>query len=62
MKEVMCDESPKMCIKPDLKDGLVSKKVRLEAQLADINNAIAALESNPEVARLLELVGKAGRY
>jgi chaperonin cofactor prefoldin len=47
---------------PDLKEGLINRKQRLEVQLKDINDAIEALERNPEVARILELVGRAGRY
>ena len=49
------------CRKPDLRDGLVNRKNRLEEQLKTINDAIAALNSNPEVAKVLELVGRAGR-
>ena len=51
--------SPKQCVKPKLKEGLIHRKTRLESQLADINAAIEALNKNPEVARVLELVGKA---
>lgn len=54
----------KMCepIRPNIKDGLVSRQTRLKSQLADIEAAIAALEANPEVANVLELVGKASRH
>lgn len=53
---------PTQLTKPDLKEGLVMRKQRLESQLKEINEAIAALEANPEMARLLELVGRAGRH
>ena len=64
MSETLCcaDESPKECTKPDLRDGLVNRKKLLEIKLADLNAAISALEANPEVAKLLELVGKASRH
>lgn len=54
--------APQECTNPDLKEGLINRKQRLEVQLKDINDAIEALERNPEVARILELVGRAGRY
>jgi hypothetical protein len=53
---------PKSLVKPDLRDGLVCRQKRLQEQLNDVTEAIAALDKNPEVARVLELVGKAGRY
>lgn len=56
-----CEEKTLECRKPDLRDGLVNRKNRLEEQLKTINDAIAALDSNPEVAKVLELVGRAGR-
>lgn len=62
MNDYPCEVETKSLTKPDLKEGLVMKKNRLELQLKEVNEAIAALEANPEVARLLELVGRAGRY
>jgi hypothetical protein len=56
-----CD-SPKACVQLDLRGNLTESKNRLEQRLADVNAAIDALDKNPEVARLLELVGKASRY
>lgn len=57
-----CEIETKSLTKPDLMEGLVNRKQRLEAQLNEINEAIAALRANPEMARLLELVGRAGRH
>jgi len=54
--------SPKAIVKPELREGFINRKVRLESQLKDVNAAIEALDKNPEVASLLELVGKASRY
>lgn len=59
--EVM-QPSPKACCKPDLREGLENTKRRFEQKLAEINDAIKALDDNPEVAKVLELVGKASRY
>lgn len=42
-----------------INDKLQSKKRRLESELADINAALDALAANPEIARVLTLVGKA---
>lgn len=61
MEEINC-EPPKLAIKPELKEGLVNRRNKLQQQLSDLDAAIVALEQNPEVARLLELVGKASRY
>lgn len=59
----MCDISaPKSVIKPDMRVALVQRRERLAEQLADVNSAIEALEKNPELANLLELLGKASRY
>jgi len=38
----------------------VNRRNRLEEQLKTINDAIAALDSNPEVAKVLELVAARG--
>ena len=44
-------------------DRLHSRKRSLEAQLAETNAAIDAMQKNPEVATVLTLVAKAiGRY
>lgn len=40
-------------------DQLRQRKELLEAQLAKTNEALEALEANPEIARVMQLVGKA---
>lgn len=57
-----CDVSPKQLIRPSIRDGLFNRKQSLEKQLVDINAAIEALDKNPEITKVLELVGKASRY
>ena len=52
----------KALVKPELREGLVNRKQRLESQLNDLKLALDALDKNPEVAKLLELVGRASRY
>jgi hypothetical protein len=42
-----------------INDRLVSKKRRLESELADVNAALDALQEHPEVAKVLSLVSKA---
>ena len=44
-----------------IKERLQSKQARLEKQLADTNAALEAMEANPEVAKVMELVMKASR-
>lgn len=42
-----------------IQGNLERKKQRLEAELKDVNAALDALNANPEVAKLMELVVKA---
>ncbi len=42
-----------------INDRLKSKKLRLESELKDVTDALDALNANPEIARVLSLVGKA---
>lgn len=44
---------------PGVKDNLVSQKLHLEDRLKKVNEALEALENNPEFAKCLELVMKA---
>ncbi len=60
-----CCEAPKpMDVAASINDKLSNKKRRLEAELAETNAAIEALEQHPDVAKVLTLVGRAiaGRY
>lgn len=43
---------------PNLTDRLENEKQILEARLAEVNEAIAALKANPEIERVLNLVGR----
>lgn len=51
--------SPKDCQSPSLAETLKRRKQHLEADLANVTGALEALEKNPEVARVLELVARA---
>jgi len=62
-----CNANPSMDIcnqveSPSPLDNLKRRKIQLEEKLLDINQAIEALESNPEVERTLTLLNKAIRY
>lgn len=41
--------------------NLHRRKQRAETELKQVNEALIALEKNPEVAKLLELISKLGR-
>ena len=41
---------------------LKEQKTDMESRLADINNAIVALEGNPEVQSVIEALNKLGHY
>ena len=56
-KQAVCDLR-----EPTIKEDLLRKKGRYEAMLLDINEAISALESNPAVETVLNLIAKTGRY
>ena len=43
---------------PTIEQRLLQKKSRLEADLADINNALEALQANPEVLKIMCLISK----
>ena len=44
---------------PSILDSMTRKKLRLEQQLKDVNSCIEALNKNPEINKLLELIAKA---
>lgn len=48
----------KQCESPSLLDNLKRRQRDAAERLNDLNAAIAALEANPEVAKVLELVAK----
>ena len=52
---------PEKCmdVQTNLNDTLTNRRRRLQLQLAEVNAAIEALEQHPEVANVLNLVGKA---
>ena len=53
--------SPSMvkdCRQPTIRERLDDQKSHLESQLKRVNEAIDALNANPETARVLELISK----
>lgn len=59
--EAQC-EMPKQVSSPSPLDTLKRTKLGLETKLGEVNEAIAALEANPEIEKVLTLLGKAIRY
>jgi hypothetical protein len=47
------------CVSPSMLDTLKRRQKDATERLNDLNAAISALESNPEVAKVLELVARA---
>lgn len=43
-------------------EGLQSRKERLTRELASVDETISALQANPEVERVLNLLGEINRY
>jgi hypothetical protein len=56
-----CPESPKECYADTLMNNLKRKQLRAKSELDSVTAALEALEKNPEVANILELISKAGR-
>ena len=63
MNEVDCSSEMAIEMKrPTIKEELIRKKERYEVMLKDIEEAITALESNPGVETVLNMIAKTGRY
>lgn len=43
---------------PNMTQILTAKKERLELELSEVNEALAALKANPEIERVINLVTK----
>lgn len=58
-----CDATTKECCSPEnaISDRLLNRKRRLELQLAEVTEALDALQKNPEIQRVLDLVARASR-
>ncbi len=53
-----CVEVPGGYRQPSIEDRLLQQKNRLEANLADVNAALEALQANPEVMKIMCLISK----
>jgi hypothetical protein len=49
----------KQCESSSVLDTMKRRKKEFEARLTDVNNCIEALEKNPEITKVLELIQKA---
>ena len=47
---------------PAMRDTLRNRRASLESQLQEVNEAITALDENPGVERVLDLITKTTRY
>ena len=56
-----CEVAQKECYIDTLMGNLQRRKQRAEVELQQVNEALEALEKNPEVAKLLELVSRVSR-
>jgi hypothetical protein len=53
-------ENTKECFTDSLISNLKRKQLRAQSELDSVTAALTALEKNPEIANLLELISKAG--
>lgn len=51
-------DGPGRMVQPTIEDRLLRRKQQLEADLADINAALDALQANPEVLKIMCLISK----
>lgn len=51
-------EGPGRMVQPTIEDRLLRRKNQLEADLTDVNAALEALQSNPEVLKIMCLISK----
>lgn len=51
-------DSPKQIASPSPLDTLKRSQVELKSRLADVDAAIEALEANPEITKVLELLSR----
>lgn len=58
----LADYGPKECKEPTCRQQLDRKKSNLVRQLAEIEEALKALDDNPEIERVLTLVGRTVRF
>ena len=56
--EVSCVPSIGRDVQPTIEERLLRRKSQLEADLADVNNALEALQANPEVLKIMCLISK----
>ncbi len=62
MNEPMCCGNSEMpAIQKSFLDRMMERKMKTEAELAEINSAIAALEANPEVEKVLTALARIGQ-
>lgn len=47
---------------PTMTERLEAEKKALEARLAEVNKALTAMQSKPEIAELIDIVTKVSRY
>lgn len=57
-----CEKEPQICRPTSLTDTLKEKKARLALQMADLDAALQALDKNPEITTVLELIRRVSRY
>jgi len=53
------DISPNQCCSPSLLETLKRRQKELASRLDDVTAAVNALETNPEISKVLELVARA---
>lgn len=63
IKDCCTDQlSQTMDVTPTMSEFLTAKRDRLKVQIQDLESAIAALNSNPGIVNVLELIRRVNRY
>jgi len=61
MKSAACCDSPSAYRQPTAREQLLQQREVLEKQLGVVNDALGALDKNPELEEFLTIVGRAVR-
>ena len=57
-RQVSCDTGLGRNIQPSIEERLLRRKSQLETDLYDVNNALEALQANPEILKIMCLISK----
>lgn len=61
-REPCCESQVKCTNDESISSRLTQRKLRLTAELKDVNDALELLDGVPDIQRVLDAIGRVGRY